>query len=255
MANFWNRQLSMAAAIALAIGGTALGAGAALAAGQATRDAASRPDRAEIEAIVRDYILNHPEIIPEAVARLEQAEARKALAANRSALETAFPGTVAGNSQGDVKLVVFFDYACPYCKQGHADVSRLLREDPRLMVIYRDFPVLSPASTEAAMASLSAASQGSYRKFHDAMFESPGRVSLARTLGIVKGVGLSEERTTSDLKNTALKAEIDRNLVLGRELGLTGTPSYVVGNRILSGAVGYDRLKEAIAAARAEKGR
>jgi protein-disulfide isomerase len=123
------------------------------------------------------------------------------------------------------------------------------------MVIYRDFPVLSPASTEAAMASLSAASQGSYRKFHDAMFESPGRVSLARTLGIVKGVGLSEERTTSDLKNTALKAEIDRNLVLGRELGLTGTPSYVVGNRILSGAVGYDRLKEAIAAARAEKGR
>jgi protein-disulfide isomerase len=255
MANFWNRQLSMAAAIALALGGTALGAGAALAAGQATRDAASRPDRAEIEAIVRDYILNHPEIIPEAVARLEQAEARKALAANRSALETAFPGTVAGNSQGDVKLVVFFDYACPYCKQGHADVSRLLREDPRLMVIYRDFPVLSPASTEAAMASLSAASQGSYRKFHDAMFESPGRVSLARTLGIVKGVGLSEERTTSDLKNTALKAEIDRNLVLGRELGLTGTPSYVVGNRILSGAVGYDRLKEAIAAARAEKGR
>jgi protein-disulfide isomerase len=255
MANFWNRQLSMAAAIALALGGTALGAGAALAAGQATRDAASRPDRAEIEAIVRAYILNHPEIIPEAVARLEQAEARKALAANRSALETAFPGTVAGNSQGDVKLVVFFDYACPYCKQGHADVSRLLREDPRLMVIYRDFPVLSPASTEAAMASLSAASQGSYRKFHDAMFESPGRVSLARTLGIVKGVGLSEERTTSDLKNTALKAEIDRNLVLGRELGLTGTPSYVVGNRILSGAVGYDRLKEAIAAARAEKGR
>jgi protein-disulfide isomerase len=105
------------------------------------------------------------------------------------------------------------------------------------------------------MASLSAASQGGYRKFHDAMFESPGRVSLARTMGIVKGVGLSEERTSADLKNASLKAEIDRNLMLGRELGLTGTPSYVVGNRILSGAVGYDRLKEAVAAARAETGR
>lgn len=248
---FWNRRLSMAAGVALAVAGMALGASTAFAAGQAS----TRPDRAEIEAIVRDYILNHPEIIPEAVARLEQAEARKALAANRTALETPFAGAIAGNPQGDVKLVVFFDYACPYCRQGHADVSRLVREDPRLMVVYRDFPVLSPASTEAAMASLSAAQQGRYRSFHDAMFESPGRVSLARTLGIVKGVGLDEKRTTADLTSAELKAEINRNLELGRSLGLTGTPSYVVGNRILSGAVGFDRLKEAVAAARAEKGR
>jgi protein-disulfide isomerase len=249
MANFWQRRLSMAAGVALAIGGMGVGAGAALAAGQGT----NRPDRAEIEAIVRDYILNHPEIIPEAVARLEQAEARKALAANRKAIETPFPGTVAGNPNGDVKLVVFFDYACPYCRQGSQDVARLLREDPKLTVIYRDFPVLSPASTEAAMASLSAAQQGGYVKFHDAMFASPGRVSLARTMGIVKGVGLNEARTTDDLKNAALKAEIDRNLMLGRDLGLTGTPSYVVGDAILSGAVGFDRLKQAVAAARAAK--
>ena len=134
-------------------------------------------------------------------------------------------------------------------------MARLLREDPKLQVIYRDFPVLSPASTEAAMASLSAAQQGGYVKFHEAMFASPGRVSLARTMGIVKGVGLSEERTTADLKSASLKAEIDRNLVLGRDLGLTGTPSYIVGDRILSGAVGYDRLKEAVAAARSAAGR
>ena len=241
----------MAAVVAVGLASAGVGAGAALAAGQAKE----RPDRAEIEAIVRDYILNHPEIIPEAVARLEQAEARKALASNRAAVETPFPGATAGNPNGDVKLVVFFDYACPYCRQGHADVAKLVREDPKLMVIYRDFPVLSPASTEAAMASLSAATQGQYRKFHDAMFESPGRVSLARTMGIVKGVGLSEDKVTADLKNAALKAEVDKNLGLGRDLGLTGTPSYIIGNRILSGAVGFDRLKEAVAAARAEKGR
>jgi protein-disulfide isomerase len=251
MAGFWSRQLSMAAVVAVGLASAGVGAGAALAAGQS----GARPDRAEIEAIVRDYILNHPEIIPEAVARLEQAEARKALASNRAALDTPFPGATAGNPNGDVKLVVFFDYACPYCRQGHADVARLVREDPKLMVIYRDFPVLSPASTEAAMASLSAATQGQYRKFHDAMFESPGRVSLARTMGIVKGVGLSEDKVTADLKNAALKAEVDKNLVLGRDLGLTGTPSYIIGNRILSGAVGFDRLKDAVAAARAEKGR
>lgn len=251
MAGFWSRQLNMVAVVAIGLASAGVGAGAALAAGQAKE----RPDRAEIEAIVRDYILNHPEIIPEAVARLEQAEGRKALAANRAAIEKPFPGATAGNPNGDVKLVVFFDYACPYCRQGHADVTRLLREDPKLMVIYRDFPVLSPASTEAAMASLSAATQGQYRKFHDAMFDSPGRVSLARTMGIVKGVGLSEDKVTADLKNAELKAEVDRNLVLGRDLGLTGTPSYIIGDRILSGAVGYDRLKEAVAAARAEKGR
>jgi protein-disulfide isomerase len=251
MAGFWSRQLSMAAVLAVGLVSAGVGAGAALAAGQAKE----RPDRAEIEAIVRAYILDHPEIIPEAVARLEQAQARKALAANRAAVEKPFPGAVAGNSAGDVKLVVFFDYACPFCKQGHADVQKLVREDPKLMVIYRDFPVLSPASREAALASLSAATQGGYGKFHDAMFDSPGRVSLARTMGIVKGVGLSEDKVTADLKNAALVAEVDRNLTLGRNLGLTGTPSYIVGNRILSGAVGFERLKEAVAAARTEKGR
>ena len=255
MAGFWNRRLSMAAAAAIGLAGAAMGAGTAMAAGQAANPPAQRADRAAIEAIVRDYILNHPEIIPEAVARLEQAEARKALTANRAALEKPFPGAVAGNPAGDVKVVVFFDYACPYCRQGHADVQKLVREDPRLQVVYRDFPVLSPASTEAAMASLSAASQGSYRKFHDAMFDSPGRVSLARTMGIVKGVGLDEARTTADLNSATLKAEVSRNLELGRNLGLTGTPSYIIGNRILSGAVGFDRLKDAVAAARAEKGR
>jgi len=252
MASFWSRRLSMATALALGLAGAGVGAGTAMAAaGQSGQPA----NRAEIEAIVREYILSHPEIIPEAVARLEQAEARKALAANREAIETPFPGAVAGNPRGDVKLVVFFDYACPYCRQGHADVEKLVRADSGLTVIYKDFPVLSPASTEAAMASLSAATQGGYGKFHNAMFESPGRVSLARTMGIVKGVGLSEDKVTADLKNPVLRAALDRNLALGRALGLTGTPSYIIGNRILSGAVGYDQLKAAVTAARSEKGR
>jgi len=248
---FWNRRLSMAAGMALALAGTALGTGAAFAAGQGAPSA----NRAEIEAIVRDYILNHPEIIPLAVARLEQAEARKLLAANRSAIETPFAGATAGNPRGDVKLVVFFDYACPYCRQGHADVQRLVREDPQLMVIYRDFPVLGPASTEAALASLSAAQQGKYGGFHNAMFESPGRPNQARTLGIVKGIGMDQARATAALNDAELKAQVNLNLELGRNLGLTGTPSYIIGNRILSGAVGFDRLKEAVAAARTEKGR
>ena len=220
--------------------------GAALAAGQA----APTMDKAAIEKIVRDYILAHPEIIPEAIERLETKQSREAIAANRQLIETPYPGAEAGNPKGDVTLVVFFDFACPYCRQGHADVQKLIAADPKLRVVYRDFPVLSPASEEAAMAALSAADQGRYMRFHNAMFESPGKVGRERTLGIARGVGLDEARTTAELTKPELKAEITRNLTLGRALGLTGTPSYIVGDRVLSGAVGLDRLKDAVAAAR-----
>ena len=210
-------------------------------------------DKAAIEKIVRDYILAHPEIIPEAMNRLQSREVTALLQSNRAAIETPFGSAVAGNPQGDVSVVVFFDYACPYCRQGHADTLKLAAADKGVRIVYRDFPVLSPASDEAAMASLSAAQQGKYTRFHNAMFETPGKVSHERTVAMVRTAGLDELRTARDLGAPALKAEIKRNLELGRALGLTGTPSYVVGNRILSGAVGLDALKTAVAEARAAK--
>jgi protein-disulfide isomerase len=227
-------------------------AGAVLAAGTTGSTVASG-DRAAIEKIVHDYILAHPEIIPEAMTRLQNREVSQLLESNRKDIETPFAGAVAGNPKGDVSVVVFFDYACPYCRQGHADVARLAAEDKGIRIVYRDFPVLSPASDEAAMASLSAAQQGRYERFHNAMFETPGKVSHERTVAIVRTAGLDEMRTAKDLQAPALKAEIKKNLELGRALGLTGTPSYVVGDRILSGAVGYEKLKEAVAAAREVK--
>lgn len=226
-------------------------AGAALAAGPT---AAVPTDKAAIEKIVREYILSHPEIIPEAMTRMQNREVTRLLDSNRKEIETPFAGAVAGNPKGDVSVVVFFDYACPYCRQGHADIARLAASDPNLRVVYRDFPVLSPASEEAAMASLSAAQQGKYTRFHNAMFENPGKVAHERTVSMVRMAGLNEMQTAKDLNAPALKAEIKKNLELGRALGLTGTPSYVVGNQILSGAVGYDKLKEAVAEARKPAG-
>jgi protein-disulfide isomerase len=223
--------------------------GAVLAAGTPGGNA----DKAAIEKIVRDYILEHPEIIPQAMERLQNREVTQLLENNRKEIETPFASAVAGNPDGDVSLVVFFDYACPYCRQGHKDVARLAAEDKGLKIVYRDFPVLSPASDEAAMAALSAAQQGKYTRFHDTMFETPGKVSHERTVAMVRSAGLDEMRTAKDLQSPALKAEIKKNLELGRALGLTGTPSYVVGNEILSGAVGYDRLKAAVAKAREVK--
>jgi len=231
---------AVAAVVLAGIGGAGLAAG--------TAPAAS--DTAAIERIVRNYILAHPEIIPEAMSRLQNREVAQLLASNRKEIETPFAGASSGNPRGDVAVVVFFDYACPYCRQGHADVLRLTKDDPKLRIVYRDFPVLSPASEEAAMASLSAARQGKYVSFHNNMFETSGKVAHDRTVAIVRSAGLDEVRTAHDLEAPALKAEIRKNLDLGRALGLTGTPSYVIGDRILSGAVGYDKLKAAVAEAR-----
>jgi protein-disulfide isomerase len=248
LANFREKNVRLIwAALAVVAAGAG---GAVLAAGV---PGSGNADKAAIEKIVRDYILEHPEIIPQAMERLQNREVTQLLENNRKEIETPFASAVAGNPDGDVSLVVFFDYACPYCRQGHKDVARLAAEDKGLKIVYRDFPVLSPASDEAAMAALSAAQQGKYTRFHDTMFETPGKVSHERTVAMVRSAGLDEMRTAKDLQSPALKAEIKKNLELGRALGLTGTPSYVVGNEILSGAVGYDRLKAAVAKAREVK--
>jgi protein-disulfide isomerase len=236
----------VAAVLAAGVGGAVLAAGTASA-------PVAAGDRAAIEKIVHDYIMAHPEIIPEAMAQMQSREVEKLLASNRKEIQTPFAGAVAGNPKGDVTLVVFFDFACPYCRQGHADVAKLIASDPEVRVVFRDFPVLSPASDEAAMAALSAAQQGRYVKFHNAMFEAPGKVSHERTIAMVRTAGLDEMKTAKDLNSPALKAEIKKNLDLGRALGLTGTPSYIIGNQIFAGAVGYDELKDAVAAARTAK--
>lgn len=215
-------------------------------------DQFTKAQRIAIDAMVREYILANPEIIPEAINRLQEREVEKLLDSNRAEIEAPFGSAWTGNPNGDVVMVEFFDYACPYCRASKADVDRLLKEDKGLKVVYRDFPVLGPASDEAAMASLSAAKQGRYKPFHDAMFAA-GRPSHEKLISTVRQARLNEVQTARDLTSSALKAELGKNLDLGRSLGLTGTPAYVIGNRILSGAVGYDEMKKAIAEARAKR--
>ena len=199
-------------------------------------------DKAAIERIVHDYILAHPEIIPEAINGMQSRDVAKLLRDNRAEVETPFPGAVAGNPHGDVTLVEFFDYACPYCRAAHADVQRLIATDPYLRVVYRDFPVLSEGSGEAALAALSAAKQGKYAAFHDRMFETPGKVERERIVALVRAAGLDERRTAADFTDPRLKAEIKKNIDLGRALGLTGTPDL---HRRRPHPVGRGRLRQA----------
>lgn len=242
--------LGIALGLLLVIGCAALVYGRA-APTTAGADQFSRRERQAVEQIVRAYLLEHPEIIPEAINQLQDREVTKMLESNRAAIETPFGSAWTGAKDGDVTLVEFFDYNCPYCRVSHPDVQRLLREDKGLRVVYRDFPVLGPASEEAALASLSAAKQGRYTAYYNSSFEAPGRPNHERTIQMVRAAGMNERQTASDMGSALLKAELKKNLELGRALGLTGTPSYVIGNRILSGAVGYAELKKAVAAARA----
>ncbi len=203
------------------------------------------PDRAATEQIVRDYILNNGEILPEAMERLRQRQATAAVGENRAALETPYHGAWAGAEDGDVVLVQFFDYACGYCRAANPDIERLLREDPRLKVVWRDYPVLGPASEQAAAASLAAARANRFRPFHDRLFAA-GRPTEAAIAAAGQSLGLGS--ATLDVET---RTELQRNFELGRAVGATGTPTFVIGDRVLEGAVGYDALRDAIREARA----
>jgi protein-disulfide isomerase len=210
-------------------------AGAAIACGVMTL--ASGP-------IIRAYILDHPEILPQAMQQLQDGELAKAVNDNRAALEKPFGNAWAGAANGDVVLVEFFDYACPYCQKSNADIDRLLAEDKGLKIVWRELPVLGEPSVSAAQVSLAAASQGRFRQFYDNMFEAgrPSEQSIARAMN-ASGV-------TAAPVSPEARAEIERNYQLASAIRATGTPLFVVGDKVLQGAVGYDALKQAIAEAR-----
>lgn len=229
------------------IGLLAAVAGAAVTfAATASGPAVSVTDKAAIELIVRNYILEHPEILPQAMEKLQDRDAAKAVTANRKLIETPFAGAWEGNPNGDVVLVEFFDYACSYCRASLPDIERLLKDDPKLKVVYREMPVLGPDSVAATELSLRVAKTGRYAAFHRAAYaarpDAAAREKLARQFGV-----------DPKAKDAAVDAEISTNLQLQNGLRLTGTPSWVVGDKVLAGAVGYDALKAAVAEARAAK--
>lgn len=203
--------------------------------------------KAEIEAVVRSYILEHPEILPEAMDRLRARENRKQLLAVSDDVEMPFPGAVLGNPQGKIALVEFSDYACTYCRRSVADVEALVAANPELKVVLRELPILSPASTDAAAMALAAAEQGKFEAFHKAMFAA-GRPDPQTIDAAARAAGLDLERARKVSAGPQVKAELAKNLQLARALGFDGTPGWVVGEQLLVGAVGREALGKAIAA-------
>lgn len=211
----------------------------------------SDTERKATEAVVRAYILEHPEILTEAAQILEQRAIAKRLDSAGGALETAFAGATDGNPQGDVTLVEFTDYNCGFCRSSVADVQKMIGTDKNLRVVFREVPILSASSREASKWALAAAKQGKHKAFHDAMFAGDKPSDASIRLAAQKA-GLDMAKAAADANSDAVAAEIETNLAMMQQLGVGGTPTFIVGNQILEGALGYDALKQAVAKARSK---
>jgi protein-disulfide isomerase len=195
--------------------------------------------------IVRQGLLADPRILSDTVDALRDAQYQPVLAANRAAIETPFASSWKGAAKPKVTLVEFFDYACPYCKASNPAVDRLLQEDKGLRVVYRELPILGPDSVVSARLSLEASKAGRFARFHDTLWAA-GRPAPETNALAAQAAGIPPQ----PVEDPAIEAELGRNMKLAGELGATGTPVFVVGDRVMNGAVGYDTLKDAIAKAR-----
>ena len=204
-------------------------------------------DRATTERVIRDYLLNNPEILPQAMERLERTRIAETVERNRERIERPFSGAWAGAADGNVTMTVFTDYACTFCRASLADVDRLLREDRNLKVVFRELPIISPDSEPAARLALAAARRGRYMPMHRALFETGTPDANARRDA---AVNLDVANDSAALGDAAITRELESNIALAGDLGVNGTPSWVIGDRMLTGAVGYDQLRAAISAAR-----
>lgn len=195
--------------------------------------------------IVRQGLLADPQILSDAADALRNAQFAPVLATNRAAIETPFGSSWKGAAKPEVTLVEFFDYACPYCKASNPAVDRLLQEDKGLRVVYRELPILGPDSVTAARLSLQASKLGRFAQYHDAQWGA-GRPAPETIAVASQAAGIAPQ----PIPDPAIERELGNNMKLAGELGATGTPLFVVGDRVMNGAVGYDMLKEAIDKAR-----
>lgn len=219
--------------------------------------AAQTPASAEQERIIHDYLLSHPEVVVEALQaaeakeRLKQEEAsRAAIAMKRSELLDDPSAPTGGNPKGDVTIVEFFDYRCPYCKQVESSVEALLKEDPKLRIVYKEFPILGPPSVFAAHVAFAALKQGKYERFHNAMMAARGEVSEDVILKVAGDAGLDIARVKIDMAAPEIGQIIKRNYDLADALGIRGTPAFVIGDMLILGAVDPETFRQKIAAAR-----
>ena len=232
------------------------GLGVLLVASAAAAQPAPPMTTEQVESIVRSYLLRNPGILLEVSAALQrqqaeasQARAEQAIGTLRGELFDAPSSPVVGNPKGDVTIVEFFDFRCGYCKRAAPVLKEILKTDPGVRVIYKQFPILGPDSLVAARAGLAAHAQGRYDAFHDALFELEA-VDEKSVMATAQKLGLDMKRLRADMDSAAVNEEIQANSMMSQPLGVTGTPGFVIGNRVAPGMLDLAAMRQMIADAR-----
>jgi len=211
----------------------------------------------ELQKLIHDYLQNHPEVVIEALKAEKQKEdavtaanQRKAIAQNRAALLSDPDSAVSGNPKGDVTLIEFFDYRCPYCKQMESAMQALIKEDGKLRIVYKEFPILGPVSVFASRVAIASRKQGKYEEFRSQMITRKGAIDQDSVMKTAASAGLDLDKLKTDMASPDVDKIIQRNYALAEALGIDGTPGLVVGNEMNMGATDLDGLRKMIAAAR-----
>ncbi|HEY7457342.1 MAG TPA: DsbA family protein [Xanthobacteraceae bacterium] len=218
-------------------------------------------DRKEIEAIIKDYLLKNPTVLRDAIMALQRQEAESdakeravAVKENEKLIYESPRGVVVGNRSGDVTLVEFFDYNCGYCKRALEDMNVLMKADSKLKFVLKEFPVLGQGSLEAAKVAIAVRMQDKdgtkYLDFHRRLLAGRGEANNGRALAAAKDAGLDMAQIEKDLKSAEIDATLLESAKLADALGISGTPSYVIGGEVVPGAVGAAALKKRVDAVR-----
>ena len=221
----------------------------------------SDADKAAIGDIIKDYLTKeHPEVVMQAVQELQKrdqetadAKSKQAMSGSKDKLFNDADTPVGGNPKGDVTVVEFFDYQCGYCKMSEEAVEKLLKEDKNVKFIYKEYPILGPASRQAALAAIASVRQGKYDKFHAALMNKKDHLTDDIIYAVAKDVGLDVDKVKKDMEDKAVIKIVDDALQLGQDVGVRGTPMFIIGDKVNPGAMQYDAMKKAVDDARSAK--
>ncbi len=223
----------------------------------ASASVVATPDKVALGKSIREYLMANPEVLVEAMQELERkqdsqrdSQAGKAIQEHREGLLNDPESPITGNPQGDVTIVEFSDYQCPYCKRAHAAVKSVLAADGKVRLVFKDLPILGEPSRIAALAALAARVQNKHLAMHNALMEFNGKLDRDKIMEIAGSVGLDVAQLQKDMEDPKLKAMIERNMELAQALGVRGTPAFVIGKQFVPGAVDASTLKQMIADAR-----
>ena len=244
---------------ALRLGFTALLLTGIAAAPSRAEEAFNESQKAAMETIIHDYIIAHPEVLLESVngfqakqAANEEKAGQEQVAANKDFLHDS-SSPFAGNKKGKTIIVEFFDYNCGYCKMALKDVVKLIDEDKDVKVIFKELPIFGDDSAKLAKWALAAHKQGKYFEFHKALMENPGHISVDSLPDVAQKVGLNVEKMKKDAEDPALVEVLKKNHEKAGEMKISGTPAFIIGDKLIKGYVELDGMKKMIEEQRTTK--